>query len=198
MADEIKEPKKQKTKRELIEADPDTLTNDELDRRAKFIEIEAREASLEMTRRQNAQFQMKDQEVKDRYTARGRELKKTKRDHELQQQACNHRKGRKNGNIQGQSPMYSIIQHTFPWGETMVTCSHCHKAWRPPFKGDFDLTKLEGQLAFQQAQLAYDTAMSWPTDNAPSSSYQFAFKSDDQNVSAEQFVHDTTANITLR
>lgn len=195
MAEEIKKPK---TKRELIECDPDTLTNDELDRRAKFIEIEAREASLEMTRRQNAQFQMKDQEVKDRYTSRGRELKKTSRDNELQQSACNHRKGRKNSSITGQSSMYSIIQHTFPWGETMITCSHCHKTWRPPFKASYDLTKPEGQLAYQQAQLAYDTAMSWPTDNSPSGSHQFAFKSDDQNVSAEQFVHDVTANITLR
>jgi len=197
MADTV-EVKKAKTKRELLEADPDTLTNDELDRRAKFIEIEAREASLEMTRRQNAQFQMKDQENKDKFKSRGRELQKTQKDHELQQKACNHRKGRKDGQINGQSAMYSVIQHTFPWGETMVTCSHCHKTWRPPFKGSYDLSKPEGQLAFNQAQLAYDTAMSWPTDNQPSSSHQFAFKSDDGNVSAEQFVHDTTANINLR
>lgn len=195
MADEIK---KQKTKRELLEADVDTLSNDELERRSKFIDIDSREQTLELARRQNAQFQMKDQEVKDRYLSRGRELKKTVRDNEIQQRSCNHRKGRRDGNIQGQSAMYSIIQHTFPWGETMVTCSHCHKTWRPPFKANYDLTKPEGQLAYQQSQLAYDTAMSWPTDNQPSSSHQFSFKSDDANVSAEQFVHDTTANITLR
>lgn len=191
------EVKKQKTKRELLEADVDTLSNDELDRRAKFIEVEARESSLEMTRRQNAQFQMKDQETKDRYLSRGRELKKTQKDHELQQKACPHRKGRRDGSIHGQSAMYSIIKHTFPWGETMVTCSHCHKTWRPPYKGAFPNTP-EGQLAFSQAQLAYDTAMSWPTDNQQSSSHQFAFKSEDANVSAEQFVYETTANITLR
>lgn len=192
------ETKKLKTKRELLEADVDTLSNDDLDRRAKFIEIDSREASLEMTRRQNSKFQMQEQETKDRYTSRGRELKKTSRDNELQQKACNHRKGRKNGQITGQSAMYSIIQHTFPWGETMVTCSHCHKTWRPPFKGNYDLTKPEGKAAFDAAQMVYDLALSWPTDNAPSSSHQFSFKSDDQNITAEQFVHETTANITLR
>lgn len=195
MADEVKKPK---TKRELLEADPDSLSNDELDRRSKFIDIDSREQTLELARRQNAEFRMKDQEIKDRYLSRGRELKKTGRDNELQQSVCNHRKAKKDNSPKGTSAMYSIIQHTFPWGETMITCSHCHKTWRPPYKGAYPTTTPEGKAAFEAAQFLYDTVLAWPTDNQPSSSHQFSFKSDDSNVSAEQFVHETTANITLR
>lgn len=195
MAEEIV--KKLRTKKDLLEADPDTLTNDELDRRGKFIEIDSREASLELAKHENAKHKMKQQEIKDKYTSRGRELKKTDRDHEIQQSNCPHRKGGSDGSGHGTDAMHSVLRHLMPWNEIYQRCLRCGKTWRPPHIENYPETP-EGKKDFDAAMAEYKAALAWPTDNKMSTSITYQFTSDDGNVSAKKFVHETVKDTDLR
>jgi len=56
----------------------------------------------------------------------------------------------------------------------------------------------EGKAAFDTAAREYKEAMSWPTDNIPSTGITFQHHSEDGDVSARQFVNEVTKNTTLR
>ncbi|HVO91791.1 MAG TPA: hypothetical protein VMT22_03070 [Terriglobales bacterium] len=84
-----------------------------------------------------------------------------------QQQAyCKHRKGGKNleGILKGHDSNYSVIQNTYPWGETVVMCTRCCKEWREgvPFANP-PIPRTPG----------FETAIEWPTDNEPSGTQLF-------------------------
>lgn len=195
----VKEPKL-KSKKELFDADPETLTNDELIRRSTFIELESKEAQLDLMQHQNAQFKMKQSEVKDRYTSRGRELKKTQRDQEIQQNNCTHRKGGRGaeGFLKGGTDaQYAVIRHLLPWNEWFQRCQRCGKTWKPPHRVDYPETP-QGHKDYETALNEYKTALNWPSDNIPSTSITFQFHSDDGNKEAEKHVHESTKNINLR
>ena len=139
------------SKRELLDADPETLTNDELIRRATFIELEAKEANLEFTRNQNSKFKMEQQQVKDQFKSRGRELNKTARDHEIQQRNCSHRKGGRGVDALlkgGNASDYAVIRHLLPNNEWWQRCQRCGKTWKPPHEEDFDMKSAAGKRSF--------------------------------------------------
>jgi hypothetical protein len=193
---------KQKSKNELFDADPDTLTNEELIRRATFIELESKESNLEFTRNQNSKFRMQQAQIKDQFTSRGRELNKTSRDQEMQQEHCSHRKGGRgvealiNG---GNDSDYAVIRHLLPWNEWYQRCQRCGKTWKPPHEEQFDMKTSAGRDAFLAAKQEYKEALAWPTDNIPSTGITFQHHSpDDGDKSARKFVNDTTKDITLR
>ena len=197
MADEVKK----KTKKELLESDPDTLTADELLKRAAFIELESKEAQLELTRHQNAQFKMKQQEIKDKYKSRGRELNKTLRDQDIQQSHCSHRKAGRGAEAMingGNSSDYAVIKHLLPTNQWYIRCLRCGKTWRPPFEIEFDMDTAAGKAAFEAAKIEYQTALAFPTDNISSTGITFQFKSDDANASATTFIQETMKDVNLR
>lgn len=193
--------KKMKSKKEIIEADPETLSIEDLGRRKAFIELEATEANLELTRHQNAQFKMKQQEIKDKYKSRGRELNKTFRDQEIQQAHCSHRKAGRGAEALingGNSSDYAVIKHLLPTNSWYVRCLRCGKTWAPPFEEAFDMATKEGRDAFEAAKKEYQTALAFPTDNISSTGITFQYRSDDANISANKFVHEVMKDVNLR
>jgi len=192
---------KQKSKHELLDADPETLTNEELVRRATFIELEAKEANLEFTRNQNSKFKMEQQQTKDQFKSRGRELNKTARDHEIQQKNCSHRKGGRGVDALlkgGNASDYAVIRHLLPWNEWFQRCQRCGRTWKPPHEEDFDMKTSTGRDAFAAAKKEYQEALAWPTDNIPSTGITFQHHSEDGDQSAKKFVSEITKDINLR
>jgi hypothetical protein len=88
-------------------------------------------------------------------------LAKAARDKEVSQSRCRHKKGGKNlqGIESGTDSDYSVMVHTYPWGETVVMCTRCHKEWRHPKKGEAN---------YGQKLEAFKRALEFQTDNEPS------------------------------
>lgn len=88
-----------------------------------------------------------------------------------QQATCKHKKGGKNmeGILNGNDANYSVVQHTYPWGQTDVMCTRCSKEWRQP---SLTLRK-ENPKAYKVQFAAWKEAMQFPTDNEPSGSQIF-------------------------
>jgi hypothetical protein len=204
MTDEIKETKAKKIRSDkelLTVSDTQELSSDELDRYLKLIDIQAKVQSVELVKRQTEQFRMKDSERRDKFTSRGRELRKTQRDQALQQSNCSHRKGGRGLEALikgGNASDYAIIRHLLPWNEWYQRCQRCGKTWNPPNTLNYEMETPEGKAAFEAASREYKEAMSWPTDNIPSTGITFQHHSDDNDASARQFVNEVTKNTTLR
>lgn len=90
---------------------------------------------------------------------------------QAEQKICKHKKGGKNlaGILNGTDSEYSVIQHTYPWGETAVTCTRCGKDWREPSK---ELKKSDPE-AYKAQMAEYVAALNFPTDNEPSGTRLF-------------------------
>ena len=201
----VHESKKQKSRKELLDPalDLDSLTTDELARRNLFIESDQKNIQLEVLRRQNAQFQMKDAENKDKFISRGRELRNARASQKKQQDQCSHRKGGRGlealykGGTDASD--YALIRHLLPWNEWYVRCQRCGKTWAPPRPEHFDLTTSEGKADFEKAKADYKWAsIDAPSNNSFSTGITFKHASEDDDKSAKQFVRDVTKDITLR
>lgn len=196
MSDEqkpVKESKK-KTGQELLAAHLDDLTNEELDRRAALIRAQKEEADLQDITERLADRKNKRNMKTNEFYSRGRELNKTVRDQEQIQNACQHKKGGRGnipgGFLRGNDVNYSVIKHTLPTNQKIVLCTRCGKRWPPVSPLDFDLKSPEGKAAYDKARADYQWALDLNTDNSESSSITFQHTSDDNNVSAQKFVHD--------
>lgn len=88
-----------------------------------------------------------------------------------EQKICKHKKGGKNleGVLNGSDSQYSVINHTYPWGEQSVTCTRCGKDWREPAKE----LKATNPAAYKQAYQEWIEALNFPTDNEPSGTRLF-------------------------
>ena len=145
-------------------------------------------------------MKMTDAQNRDKFYSRGQELKKTARDQTKHQDQCTHRKrGRGLEGLQrgGDGPEFAVIRHLLPWNEWYQRCQRCGKTWAPPHIQDFPETAA-GKLAFEEAKRVYKDALSWPTDNTPSTGITFKHESEDNNVTAKDFVYDTIKDVTLR
>jgi len=193
--DAVKEPKaKQKSKAELLAADPDELSTAELERRAIFIDLDYKELNRELVKSQTEQLKMKQAQNRDKFFSRGQELKKTDRDQERQQANCSHRKGGRGIESLikgGNAPDYSIIKHLLPWNEWYVRCQRCGKTWKPVHLEDYEDSPA-GKLAYETAKAEYATARAWPTDNIESTGITFQW--DDGG----KLAHENTKNVNLR
>ena len=192
---------KPKTRQELLDADDETLTNEELTRKILLVDLDQKKIQVKVLQHQNAKFQMTEQEQKDKFTSRGRELRKTDHDQKKHQDQCSHRKGGRGlEGLQkgGSAADYAVIRHTLPTNEMWQRCQRCGKTWRPPHVQDFDIKTDAGKAAFEEAKKVYKDALSWPTDNIPSSGITFGHQSDDGNKSANDFVHEVMSGTNLR
>ena len=61
-----------------------------------------------------------------------------------------------------------------------------------------DLTTPEGKAAFEQAKIDYKWAMEAPTNNSSSSGITFRHTSEDDNKTANKFVHESIKEVNLR
>lgn len=88
-----------------------------------------------------------------------------------QQATCKHKKGGKNmeGILNGNDANYSVIQHTYPWGQTDVICTRCGKEWPQP---SLTLRK-ENPKEYKRLFAIWKEAMQLPTDNEPAGSQIF-------------------------
>lgn len=189
------ESKKQKTKAELLAADVDTLTTDELNRRSLLIDIDHKELNRELVKSQTEQLRMKQAQNRDKFFSRGQELKKTSADQNKHQNQCSHRKGGRSVEALqrgGNAADFAVIRHILPNAELWQRCQRCGKTWRPPHSQDFDMATAEGKAAFAEAKRAYQDAINWPTDNIMSSGITFSW--DDGGSLA----HDVMKGTTLR
>jgi len=200
MSDDFKVAKK-KTSQELINANLDDLTNEELDRRTAVIRASKEEADLQDIKERLADRDNKRTMRGDGFRSRGRELNKTQRDQELHQSKCSHRKGGRGLEaiqIGGNAGDYAVIRHLLPWNVWYQRCQRCGKTWKPPNDLDYKMDTPEGKEAFEAAKKVYADALAWPTDNIPSTGITFQHHSDDADTSARKFVHETVKNVNLR
>ena len=187
------DPKRPKSKSELLAADPDNLTTDELNRRAVFIDLDYKDLQRELTYRQTEQMKMKDAQNRDKFASRGRELRKTDHDQKKHQEGCSHRKGGRSVEALqrgGNAADFAVIRHILPNGELWQRCQRCGKTWRPPHVQDFDMKSDLGKAAFEEARRIYKDAISWPTDNIQSSGITFSWD-DGGELSHEVMKHTT-------
>jgi hypothetical protein len=191
----------QKTKSQLLSADPDTLSTSELERRAVLIDLEHKELNRELVKAQTEQLKMKQAQNRDKFYSRGLELKKTTADQNKQQAKCSHRKGGRGIEALisgGNAPDYCFLKHLLPHNEWYVRCMRCGKTYQPAHAEDYDLRTAEGREAFEKHKAEYKWAMEAPTDNIPSTGITFQHTSEDGNETAKAFVHETMKNTTLR
>ena len=195
-----KEPKK-KTSKELMEANLDDLTMEELERRAAVIKILEAEANAQDVKDRLDERKNKREMVKDKFESRGREIKKTASDQVMAQNLCSHRKGGRGdapgGLSKGTSEYYALIKHQLPTQEWWLRCQRCGETFKPAYRENFP-TGTEGQADFEKADAKYKWALGANTDNSPSSSVLFKWGSPDANVSADKFVKDVMKDTTLR
>ena len=195
----VHEPKvkevKPKSKQELLDTDDDFLTNDEITRKTLLVDLEQKRIQTKVLQRQNEKFIMTDAQNRDKFTSRGRELRKTDADQKKHQDGCSHRKGGRSVEALqrgGNSADFAVIRHILPSGELWQRCQRCGKTWRPPHAQDFDLKSDAGKAAFEEAKRVYKDAISWPSDNIMSSGITFSW--DDGG----ELSHEVMKNTTLR
>jgi hypothetical protein len=191
-----------KTSDELMAASIDDLTNEELDRRAAVIRARKEEADLQDITERLADRQNKRTTKSQEYFSRGRELQKTARDQEAVQNACQHKKGGRGnipgGFLRGNDVNYSVIKHVLPTNQMYIRCTRCGKTWKPVSQLDFDMKSADGKAAYEKAKADYQWAVDANTDNSMSTSITFQHTSEDNNVTANKFVHDVMKDVTLR
>ncbi len=187
---------------QLLAAKLDDLTNEQLDRRAALIRARKEEADFQDISERLADRQNKRNTKSQEYESRGRELVKTGRDQAAVQNACQHKKGGRGnipgGFLRGNDVNYSVIKHTLPTNQMYIRCTRCGRTWKPVSQFDYDMKSAEGKSAYEAAKVEYQRAVDFNTDNIESSSITFQHTSDDNNVTAQKFVHDVMKNVTLR
>jgi hypothetical protein len=198
MTDEVK---KKKTVQELMQAPLDELTTEEIERRVVLLKAQEAELNAQDLKDRVDERKNKRQMISEQFRARGRELKQTLRAQETHQNNCSHRKGGRGLEaIQkgGTASDYAVIRHLLPNNEWWQRCQRCGKTWRPPNREEYDLEIQSEREAFETAQKAYKDAMSWPSDNIPSTGITFQHHSEDGDVSARKFVYEIMKDTTLR
>jgi hypothetical protein len=174
----------------------------ELTRRKLLTDILSQEAEREDVIERLADRRNKRNTKSQEYESRGRELVKTGRDQAAVQNACQHKKGGRGnipgGFLRGNDVNYSVIKHTLPTNQMYIRCARCGKTWKPVSQFDYDMKSAEGKAAYEAAKVEYQRAIDFNTDNIESSSITFQHTSDDNNVTAQKFVHDVMKDVTLR
>jgi hypothetical protein len=132
------------------------------------LELEERKLRLENLRYQVENERQRRAEIIRKHAQNQKTIDDVNRDIIAKQSVCNHKKGGKGlpGLVKGNDNDYSVIKHTYPWGETAVMCTRCMKEWRRP---KAHLAK-EDPKAFAKQMETYNEALAFQTDNEPSGS----------------------------
>ena len=192
---------KQMTADQLLSANIDDLTNEQLDRRAAIVRARKEEMDLQDIKERLDERSNKRNTKSQEFFSRGRELVRTKKNQEQVQAACRHQKGGRGnepgGFLRGNDANHSLIKHTLPTNELWIRCSRCGKTWRPKYREEFPVGAA-GDAEFSKAKEEYNWAVQANTDNSPSGSITFQWSGDDNNVTARKFVRDVMKDVNLK
>lgn len=155
-----------------VEKTPSREELDRLELEAKQLEVELKKAELLDARDRLAERQMKRETIMQRSITNGMTLAQLKRNDNIAQERCNHKKGG-NGAMgvvggQGDDSTYAVLKHIMCNGDMWIRCLRCGKTWRPPYEEDY--TTKEG---FAGALAEYKAAKEFSTRNVTSSSNRY-------------------------
>lgn len=138
-------------------------------RRDKLEEFQLRELEASSAKREStlAERQVKEQAYQDA-------LKNDAAAEKNRQASCLHRKGGKGKArfLQGNDQNYSVITHTLPLGDKIVTCTRCGAIFEAPKALPKNASNARKEHYKQQMRI-YREALGWPTDNEESGNQIF-------------------------
>jgi hypothetical protein len=199
------EAKKRRTDKELMLAvsngSTDDLSVEEMTRYSVLLDLEhKRLEQLDLKDRVNDRKNKRDMRFQE-FKSRGLSLTQTDKVNKQRQDGCSHRKGGRGLEALqkgGSDSDFAVIRHLMPNNCWWQRCQRCGKTWKPPAKQDFKLETVEGKSAYDQAVREYKEALSWPSDNIPSTGITFQHKSDDGDKSADEFLYEAYKDVNLR
>jgi len=122
---------------ELVEADPDTLSQEDLLRRINLTQLKKAEREVELTESQNQVFQEKKLEQKRVAEAKTIIIEDENNRLEREHNMCKHKTGGKGltGYFNGDGKQgYAVSTQQLPTKEVYFLCFRCQKEWRLPKK----------------------------------------------------------------
>lgn len=156
---------------ELISAEPDTLTDEELGRRIRLTELKERERNLELVESQNTKFQEEKAEKKRVADSKTVIIEQENERLNRERSICKHKSGGKGlpGFFNGDGKQgYSVATQQLPTKETYFICFRCQKEWHQPSKRVvIDAYKKSAALGrealakYRKEEAEYFTVASW-------------------------------------
>jgi len=186
---------------DLLYADTDSLTTEQLERRLRILDLKIREASYKSALRGLHVDENKEKDKEAAYKDRGRAIADKDNAQKQAQERCTHRKGG-NGldgvvSGQGDDAQFSVIKHRMLWGDVWVHCTRCGRDWKPPLKRDHTANGKFNETSYQIAYKEYQQALAFPTRNQMSSSGQFQFTPTQPGVDAKETIRELMNDSTL-
>lgn len=129
----------------------------EIDEQLKSLELEEKQLQLELMRENVRKIKQQKENAAVQQASIEHAVEESRRLEKQRQAACNHHQGGiglEGYTGKGHDSKYAVNKHTYPDGKTVVMCNRCLKEWRPGDPG-------------------YAEALTWQTDNTPSSSVTF-------------------------
>lgn len=156
--------------REIKVSNDATVEAASIDLELKRMELEMKKLQFEDLRNRVGSEQIRREQIARAQAAQQRALDEFNANVIRQQSWCKHRKGGKNigGILNGHDSNYSIIKHTYAWGEMEIICSRCGKSWTSGFA-------LPNGEVRKYRSAEFDEVVNWPTDNEPSGTQLFGY-----------------------
>lgn len=136
----------------------------------QYTELEFKKLQLEDLRSRVEKEKERRAEIVRVHMAQQRSIDDANRQIQSEQEFCKHRKGGKNlqGILNGNDSDYSVINHTYPWGQGVVICTRCGKTVHEPMD--------RKSKTFKEEMKLYKEWANFPTDNEPSGTTLFKFE----------------------
>ncbi len=156
---------------ELIEADPDTLSAEDLMRRINLTQLKKAEREVELTESQNQIFQDKKSEAKRVAEAKSIIIEDEQNRLDRERNMCKHKTGGKGltGYFNGDGKQgYSVSTQQLPTKEVYFICFRCQKEWHLPSKRKVLDARLKGHkeglialAKYQKEEAEYYKVAAW-------------------------------------
>jgi hypothetical protein len=163
------------------------------DLEAKAMEKREREYSIRDLRGRLADRDLQEKQTLEDRAQQGRTFTQLDNIDRTNWKMCSHRKG---GKVTprdftvltrgGDKEIYSVIKHMMINSDIWVHCTRCKKTWSPPVESKFffdengrEVAPADGtfdQKKFEQAQIEYQQALAFPSNNTMSASVICQFK----------------------
>ncbi|MCU1305171.1 MAG: hypothetical protein JWQ87_5455 [Candidatus Sulfotelmatobacter sp.] len=164
----MSEPTKHRNIEELLVADINTLTVDEMTRRQSVVTLMKAERELEVVNEQNRRFQ-DDKETRQRQVSSNLEnIRKQDEENARVQKMCRHKTGGKDrqGFFMGDGDVYgfAVSKQILPTGEIYGLCFRCQKEWHNPIWTGGKRKVVNGEMTlaqYVQQEREYKEMLSW-------------------------------------
>ncbi len=153
------------TEAELMAADPDSLSNDDLARRVNMATLRKAERELQLVESQNQEFADKREDRKRIAENKTKTLQQETERIERERTNCAHKTGGKDraGFFNGDGSIYGycIAPQVLPTGEIYFICFRCQKEWHKPSKRAV-LTGEMSLATYRRLEQEYSEVSRWP------------------------------------